>query len=63
MIRMLKRFFCRHEWRQSYWGGLGEHGVICKKCGTIQYRKGPGGPLPEGVSQRQPDNGTGDRNG
>lgn len=49
MFTWLKTMFCRHQWDQRYWG-VKECGYLCMKCGRIQYRKGPGGPLPAGVS-------------
>lgn len=47
---ILRTIFCRHHWDQRYWGGT-EHAVVCVRCGRIQYRKGPGGPMPPGVNR------------
>lgn len=48
MIRkLLKILFCSHNYDQRAWCG-NESGYLCVKCGRIQWRKGPGGPPPEG---------------
>lgn len=49
MKRLLRILFCRHQWDQRAWLQT-ESGYLCVKCGKIEYRKGPGGPPPPGVS-------------
>jgi hypothetical protein len=48
-MNFLRSLFCRHTWDQRYWGG-NQSGYLCTKCGRIQYRAGPSGPPPPGVS-------------
>jgi hypothetical protein len=52
-MKFLRAIFCRHKWDQRLWAES-EHAMLCLKCGAIQYRKGPGGPLPEGISKGSP---------
>lgn len=51
LLLLIRSLFCRHEWVQMAWLGDDETGCVCRKCHVIRFFKGPGGPLPEGVSR------------